>query len=56
MKNLLALTGLIFIGYVIYTHPTTKNVSKCISKQIPNTTTDDVIDNVTKKVKKNLTK
>lgn len=52
MKNLLTLIGVAFVGYMIYTHPTTKDVSKCVAKQIPSVNTDKVIDDVAKKAKK----
>ena len=52
MKNLLAFIGIALVGYMIYTHPTTKDVSRCVAKQIPSVNTDKVIGDVAKKAKK----
>lgn len=52
MKNLLITIGIVIVGYMFYTHPTTKDVTRCVAKQMPSVNTDKVIDDVTKKAKK----
>lgn len=52
MKKLLSLIGIAFVCYMIYTHPTTKDVSKCVAKQMPSVNTDKIIDDVARKAKK----
>jgi len=52
MKNLLVVVGLTAIGYMLYTHPTTERVQKCMKSDVIVIDTDDLIDDLATKAKK----
>lgn len=55
MKNLLITIGVITVGYMFYTHPTTKRVQQCMKSDVIVIDTDDIIDDLATKAK-NFTK
>jgi hypothetical protein len=52
MKNLLITAGLVAVGYMLYTHPTTKRVQQCMKSDVIVIDTDDIIDDLATKAKK----
>lgn len=48
MKNLLALIGLITVGYMAYVHPTTQKVGQCVKTNIDG---DKIINDFVTKTK-----
>jgi len=54
MKNLLIIVGVGIIGWLTYTHPTTKRVSKCMKADAIVINTDEVIDEVGEQAKEKL--
>ena len=55
MKNLLLLLGGLAIGYMLYTHPTTARVQKCMKADVIIIDTDEIIDDLAEQAK-NITK
>ena len=51
MKNLLITAGLVAIGYMLYTHPTTKRVQQCMNPDVIIIDTDELIDDLATKAK-----
>ena len=51
MKNLLILLGGLAIGYMLYTHPTTKRVQKCMKPDAIIIDTDEIIDDLAEQAK-----
>ena len=52
MKNLLITVGIVAVGYMLYTHPTTKRVQQCMKSDVIVIDTDDIIDDLATKAKK----
>jgi len=54
MNNILIFIGSLFVTYMLFTHPTTKKVQKCMKAEII-IDTDEIIDDIADKAK-NVTK
>ena len=52
MKNLLIIAGIAIVGYMFYTHPTTKRVQQCMNPDVIIIDTDELIDDLATKAKK----